>query len=70
MTLQKFIATENKGRVRAETISTTLPQAGTLNGSDTDPNPTNLHPTENRYEENCPYRPWAKKFRLIENFPR
>jgi hypothetical protein len=68
-TILEFIETEDERDVRDDTISTPS-QARILNGSDTDPNPTNSQSTQSGYENNCPYRPWAKKFRLIENFPR
>jgi hypothetical protein len=64
--LRDFIETEDERRVGPDTISTTPSRYG----SDINLSPTNSQSTENGYEHNCPYRPWKKKFRLIENFPR
>jgi hypothetical protein len=70
MTLQEFIETEDEGHVGVDAISTIPSQVRTLYDSDVDLSIADSQSTEIGYEYNCPYRPWAKKFRLVENFPR
>lgn len=70
MTLPEFIGTGNLGQARADTISRTLSQAETPNSSDATLNQINSPLTGNGYEDDCPYRPWTKMFRLVEKFPR
>jgi hypothetical protein len=40
-----------------------------LDVSDTYPDPHNMLPDGGSYEQDCPYRPWAKKFRFSETYP-
>jgi hypothetical protein len=70
ITLSELVTTDNNRQVRAHAMPVTLSQGGTLNNLNTGLNLANSQSTGKVYEDNCPYRPWAKVFRLIEKFPR
>lgn len=50
-------------------LTTPLSHEGILDGLDTYPNLHDVTPADSGYEQACHYRPWKKKFRLIETFP-
>jgi hypothetical protein len=70
MTLSELLETGEKGQFCPDAVSMSPNLAGTLNSSDTGSDPMRSQLAGNVYEDNCPYRPWTKLFRLIEKFPR
>ena len=67
--LNPMLSMQNLSTSGDSTSTTPTPHREPLDVSDTYPDPHDMLPDGGSYEQDCPYRPWAKKFRFSETYP-
>jgi len=67
--LNPMLSMQNLPTSGDSTSTTPTSHREPLDVSDTYLDPHNMLPNGDSYEQDCPYRPWAKKFRFPETYP-
>lgn len=67
--LNPMLSMQNLSTSGDSTSTTPTPRRELLDVSDIYPDLQDMLPGGGSYEQDCPYRPWAKKFRFSETYP-